>query len=137
MERDSMFLGRKNQYCENNYTTKCNLQIQCCPCQITNCIFHRTRTKNFKIHMETQKTSYSQSNLEKGEWSWKNQSSWFQTILQCYTHQENMVQAEIKKYRTMDQDKSPEINPHTYAQLISDKGGKTIQWRNSLFNKRC
>ena len=20
-----MFLGRKNQYCENNYTTKCNL----------------------------------------------------------------------------------------------------------------
>ena len=23
-----MFLGRKNQYCENDYTTKCNLQIQ-------------------------------------------------------------------------------------------------------------
>ena len=28
MERYSMFLGRKNQYCENDYTTKCNLQIQ-------------------------------------------------------------------------------------------------------------
>ena len=27
MERYSMFLGRKNQYCENDYTTKCNLQI--------------------------------------------------------------------------------------------------------------
>ena len=26
-ERYSMFLGRKNQYCENDYTTKCNLQI--------------------------------------------------------------------------------------------------------------
>ena len=25
MERLSMFLGRKNQYCENGYTTKCNL----------------------------------------------------------------------------------------------------------------
>ena len=24
-----MFLGRKNQYCENNYTTKYNLQFQC------------------------------------------------------------------------------------------------------------
>jgi len=34
-----MFLGRKNQYCENDYTTKCNLQIQCDPCQITNGIF--------------------------------------------------------------------------------------------------
>ena len=40
-----MFLGRKNQYCENDYITKCNLQIQCDPYQITNDIFHRTRTK--------------------------------------------------------------------------------------------
>ena len=31
-----MFLGRKNQYCENAYTTKYNLQIQCNPYQITN-----------------------------------------------------------------------------------------------------
>jgi len=29
MERYSMFLGWKNQYCENDYTTKCNLQIPC------------------------------------------------------------------------------------------------------------
>ena len=60
-----MFLGRKNQYCENDYTTKLNLEIQCNPYQITNCIFHRTRTKNFTIHMETQKTLNSQSSLEK------------------------------------------------------------------------
>ena len=36
MERYFMFLGRKNRYCENAYTTKHNLQIQCDPCQITN-----------------------------------------------------------------------------------------------------
>jgi len=28
MERYSMFLGRENQYCENAYTAKCNLQNQ-------------------------------------------------------------------------------------------------------------
>ena len=39
MEKYSMFLGRKNQLCENDYTTKCNLQIQCNPYQITNGIF--------------------------------------------------------------------------------------------------
>ena len=40
------FLGRKNQYWENDYTTKCNLKIKCDPYQITKDIFHRTRTKN-------------------------------------------------------------------------------------------
>ena len=40
-----MLLGKKNQYCENDYITKCNLQIQYNPYQITNGIFHRTRTK--------------------------------------------------------------------------------------------
>ena len=63
MERYSMFLGRKNQYYENDYTTKCNIQIKCDPYQIMDGIFHRTRTKNFTIHMETRKTSSSQSSL--------------------------------------------------------------------------
>ena len=45
MERYSMFLGRKNQYCENDYTTKHNLQIQCDPYQITNGIFTELEQK--------------------------------------------------------------------------------------------
>ena len=51
-----MFLDWKNQYCENDYTTQNNLQIQCNPYQITSGIFYRTGTKNLKICMETQKT---------------------------------------------------------------------------------
>ena len=48
----------KNQYCENDYTTKCNLQIQCDPYQITNGIFQRTGTKKLKKNcMETLKGS--------------------------------------------------------------------------------
>ena len=43
-------------------------QIQCNLYQITNGIFHRTRTKHFTIHMETLKTLNNQSSLEK-EWS--------------------------------------------------------------------
>ena len=50
-----------------------NLQIQCNPYQATNGIFHRTRTSNFTICMEIQKTSNSQSNLEKEVWNWRNQ----------------------------------------------------------------
>ena len=36
-------------------------------------VFFRARTNNFTICMETQKTSNSQSNLEKEEWNWRNQ----------------------------------------------------------------
>ena len=67
MERYSTFLSRKNQYCEND--TKYNPQIQCDPYQITSGIFHRTRTKNLTIHVETQKTPNSQKSFEKEEWS--------------------------------------------------------------------
>ena len=48
MQRYSMFLDRKNKYCENDYTTKCYLQIQCDPYQITNGIFHSTRIKKIR-----------------------------------------------------------------------------------------
>ena len=36
-------------------------------------VFYRPRSNNFTICMEIQKTSNSQSNLEKEEWNWRNQ----------------------------------------------------------------
>ena len=111
MERCSMHLSRKNHYCENYYTTKCNQQIQCDPYQITNGIFHRPRTKNFTIHTETQKTPNSQSSPEKEEWSWRKQPSWLQIILQSYSDQDSMVLAQKQKYRPMEQDRKPRNKP--------------------------
>ena len=67
MEKYTMFMAWKNQYCKNEYTIQSNLQIQCNPYQATNGFFQRTRTNNFTICMEIQKTSNSQSNLEKEE----------------------------------------------------------------------
>ena len=61
MERYFMFLCRKDQYvkmtikCENDYTTKCNLQIQCNAHQITNGIFHRTRKTLKNLYGNTNK----------------------------------------------------------------------------------
>ena len=68
-----MFVDWKSQYSENEYTTQNNLYIQCNHYQATNSIFHRTRTNNFTICMEIQKSLNSQINLEKEEWNWRNQ----------------------------------------------------------------
>ena len=86
-----MFLDWKNQYCENDYFTQSNLQIQCNPYQTTNDIFLRVRTKNFTILMETQKTPNSQRNLEKEKCSWRNHASRLQTIPESYSNQDSML----------------------------------------------
>ena len=73
MEKYTVFMDQENQYSENENTTQSNLQTQCNPYQATKGIFHRARTNNFIIYMEIQKTSSSQSNLEKEEWNWRKQ----------------------------------------------------------------
>ena len=70
MEKYTMFMDQKNQYSENEYTTQSNLQIECNSYQITNGTFQRRN--NFQICIETQRTLSSQNNLEKEEWSWRN-----------------------------------------------------------------
>ena len=51
----------------NDHTIQGNLQIQQNPYQNNNSILHRTRTNNFKICIETQKTLNIQNNFEKEE----------------------------------------------------------------------
>ena len=69
MKKYTTFKYWKYQDSENEYTTQSDLQIQCHPYQASNGIFQRIRTNNFTICMELQKTSNSQSNLEKEEWN--------------------------------------------------------------------
>ena len=53
--------------------------------------------------MEIQKTSNSQSNLEKEEWNWRKQPA----LLQSHSHQDSMVLAQRQKYRSMEQNRKP------------------------------
>ena len=91
--------------------TKSYLQVQCNPYQITNCIFHRIRTKNFTICMETQKTMNSQSNIWERKTELEESGSWASDYAKSYSNQDSMVLAQKQKYRSMVQDRKPRDNP--------------------------
>ena len=111
MDRYSMFLGRKNQYCENDYTTKCNLQIQCNPYQITMTFFTELEQKISQFIWKHQRPQISKALLRKKNGTGGINLPNFRLYYKSYSHQDSMILAQKQKYRSMEQDRKPKNKP--------------------------
>ena len=113
------------------------MQVHCNPYQTTNGIFTELEQKFSQFIWKLGRTQIDKAVLRKKGWSWRNQPSWLQNILQSYIHQDILVVAQKQKHRPMEQDREPRDKPTDLWVLYFDKGGRNIKRaKESLFNKQ-
>ena len=106
MEKYTMFMDRKNQYSENEYTTQSNLYIQCNPIKLPAVFFTELKQKISQFVWKYQKPRTAKAILRKKNGTGRINLPDFRLYYKA-SHQDSTVLAHRQKYRLMEQNTKP------------------------------